>query len=51
VEQLRARREARLVSESEGGILRQLTHGSNTPAAAPVTLEQGPDTAITSSAV
>ena len=68
VQQLRARREARLGSVSEGTtpahpweqhsgvryyrkILRQLTHGSNTPAAAPVTLEQGPETAISSSAV
>ena len=53
VVQLRARREARLgkIDCSEGGILRQLTHGSKAPAAAPVTLEQGLDTAITSSAV
>ena len=52
VEQLRARREARLVSESEGGVLRSLSNGHMgfAPAAAP-TLKQGPEKVIASTAV
>lgn len=53
VEQLRTRREARLVSESEGGILSSLSlgHMGFAPAAAPATLKQGPERVIASSAV
>ena len=53
VEQLRARREARLVSESEGGVLRSLSNGHMgfAPAAAPATLKQGPEKVIASTAV